>query len=113
MLIGELAEQTGISPRLLRYYEQQGLLDVSRHPNGYRDYDPDAVTVVRRIRGLLDAGLNTETIRTLLPCVHGEEPSVELCAEVDAILRRELGELQAEIDRLTEKRDAMSGLLLD
>jgi DNA-binding transcriptional MerR regulator len=36
--IGELAERSNVLPRLLRYYEEQGLLTPDRAPNGYRDY---------------------------------------------------------------------------
>jgi hypothetical protein len=34
MLIGELSTRTGVSQRLLRYYEEQGLLSRARDPNG-------------------------------------------------------------------------------
>ncbi|WP_338080331.1 MerR family DNA-binding transcriptional regulator [Amycolatopsis rubida] len=37
MRIGQLAEHTGTSERLLRYYERVGLLTEDRLPNGYRD----------------------------------------------------------------------------
>ncbi|WP_425285697.1 MerR family DNA-binding transcriptional regulator [Amycolatopsis rubida] len=37
MRIGQLAERTGTSERLLRYYERLGLLTEDRLPNGYRD----------------------------------------------------------------------------
>ncbi|MEU6192280.1 MerR family DNA-binding transcriptional regulator [Streptomyces sp. NPDC047061] len=43
MKIGELSHRTGVSTRLLRYYEQQGLLHPSRLPNGYRDFHEHAV----------------------------------------------------------------------
>lgn len=55
MLIGELSRRTGVSTRLLRYYEGQGLLEARRGPNGYRSYDEDAVATVRKIRALLAA----------------------------------------------------------
>ncbi|MFD5575536.1 MerR family DNA-binding transcriptional regulator, partial [Streptomyces cadmiisoli] len=48
MLIGELSRRTGVSSRLLRYYEAQGLLDAERGPNGYRDYTADSVAAVRK-----------------------------------------------------------------
>ncbi len=89
MLIGELSRRTGVSRRLLRYYEEQGLLHVTRRANGYRDYDDDAVTVVQRVRLLLDAGLPTEVIRTVLPCVRGTGQDLESCAETpDAVDQR-------------------------
>jgi DNA-binding transcriptional MerR regulator len=72
MRIGELARRTGVSPRLLRYYEQQHLLRPTRLASGYREYDEDAVETVRRIRLLLAAGLSTATIALILPCVSSD-----------------------------------------
>jgi DNA-binding transcriptional MerR regulator len=53
MRIGELAERTGVPARLLRYYEEQGLLTPARAANGYRDYGEPLVDRVAQIRGLL------------------------------------------------------------
>ena len=55
--IGELAGRTGVSPRLLRYYEEQRLITPSRALNGYREYRESHVHVVLQIKGLLEAGL--------------------------------------------------------
>lgn len=38
MRIGELSKYTGVSPRSLRYYEEQGLLTSSRSDAGQRHY---------------------------------------------------------------------------
>lgn len=111
MQIGELSKRTEVSPRLLRYYEQQGLLKSTRRSNGYRDYSDEAVDVVRGIRLLLAAGLNTESIRSLLPCLHGDEPGLELCAEVDSMLRHEVRAIDDEVNRLTRQRETLLGLL--
>ena len=43
MRIGEVTARTGIPQRMLRYYEEQGLLASERADNGYREYDDDAV----------------------------------------------------------------------
>ena len=42
MKIGELSRRTGVPPRMLRYYEQQGLLRPARGQNGYRCYAPSS-----------------------------------------------------------------------
>ncbi|MEV7686942.1 MerR family transcriptional regulator [Streptomyces bungoensis] len=68
MLIGELSRRTGVSERLLRYYERVELIRSERRANGYRDYADEAVETVRQIRGLLAAGLPTRVIRQILPC---------------------------------------------
>jgi DNA-binding transcriptional MerR regulator len=74
MKIGDLARATGVSTRLLRYYEEQGLITPYRTGSGHRVYGHDAVDHVRHIRDLLAAGLSTSAIRELLPCVEGPGP---------------------------------------
>ena len=71
MKIGELARRTDISTRMLRYYEEQGLLTAERDDNGYRSYAESSAGQALQIRGLLDSGLTTEIIRDLLPCLAG------------------------------------------
>ena len=69
MRIGELSDRTGAPRRLLRYYEEQGLIAAGRSANGYRDYDERFVDRVLQIRGLLNAGLPTRIIKQILPCL--------------------------------------------
>ncbi|KAF4408833.1 MULTISPECIES: MerR family transcriptional regulator [Streptomyces] len=111
MLIGELSRRTGVSSRLLRYYESQGLLEAGRCPNGYRDYGEDSVVTVRRIRTLLAAGLTTEVIRQLLPYTRGDGTEVDLCAELRALLDQELAATEARIIDLQRSRSALVGYL--
>jgi DNA-binding transcriptional MerR regulator len=112
VLIGELAARTGVSQRSLRYYEQQGLLRAERDANGYRRYAPDCIRTVARIRGLLAAGLSTDVIRTVLPCVGGAEPlEMDLCPELVRTLRRELAEMDARIGELQRTRGTLAAYL--
>ncbi|MEV0643839.1 MerR family transcriptional regulator [Phytomonospora sp. NPDC050363] len=111
MLIGELARRTGVSARLLRYYESQGLLEAGRGSNGYRNYGEDAVVTVRQVRALLEAGLSTEVIRAVLPCAQGELPDFDWCVDVRAILDRELAATDERIDTLRRSRGALSEIL--
>jgi DNA-binding transcriptional MerR regulator len=57
--IGELARRTGVATELLRAWERRyGLLAPERTSAGYRLYSADDVRRVRRMRGLLAAGLS-------------------------------------------------------
>lgn len=109
MRIGDLARTTGVSVRLLRYYEEQGLLTSSRTAGGHRDYAADAPATVTRVRTLLAAGLPTRTIRTLTPCFLGDGPEVDTC--VLDHLRAQLDSLDARMADLHAARTSLADLL--
>ena len=75
MKIGELSRRTGVSVRMLRYYEGEGLLAPKRTDSGYRDFGPVEEETVRRIKVLGSAGMTLETIKQLLPCVKNNDPA--------------------------------------
>ncbi|KUJ67009.1 hypothetical protein ACZ90_31865 [Streptomyces albus subsp. albus] len=106
MLIGELAERTGTSERLLRYYEKAGLLRPDRRPNGYRTYDETAPETVLRIRALLAGGLPTRVIRQVLPCTDAED-SVRPCPGVLDALRAQLHTLDQRAAEIAAARDVL------
>ncbi|MGW0854587.1 MerR family transcriptional regulator [Streptomyces sp. NPDC002690] len=108
MRIGELSEATGTSVRLLRYYEEQGLLESERLASGHRRYGEGALVAVRRIRSFLDAGLPTRVIRELLPCVVGDG-TVDGC-KLDA-LQDHLRGLDDRISALSQARTSLTGLI--
>jgi DNA-binding transcriptional MerR regulator len=113
MKIGELAARTGVSRRLLRYYEEQGLLVPGRALNGYREYGEAHVDVVQQITGLLDAGLPTRIIRDLLPCL--DQPQTiyvpDVTPEMTVTLQHEQARLSERIEFLTRNRDAIADYL--
>lgn len=112
MRIGELSRRTGVSQRLLRYYEEQGLLRPVRLASGYREYGPDDAAAVRRIRCLLGAGLNTATIATLLPCLRDEdERLVPTCSDMLAELRRERERISDAIEGLEQSRSMLDTVI--
>ncbi|MEU8803753.1 MerR family transcriptional regulator [Spirillospora sp. NPDC048819] len=111
MLIGELSRRTDVPAHQLRYYEAQGLLEPARAANGYREYGDEAVVTVTQIRRLLEAGLSTEEIAFLQPCVQGENPDLEPCAELLTALRRRRSKLDRRIDTLVRSRDALDAYI--
>ncbi|MYW66348.1 MerR family transcriptional regulator [Streptomyces sp. SID8379] len=109
MRIGELSAQTGVSVRLLRYYEEQGLLTAGRTAGGQRVYDAGAPRTVRRIRAFLGAGLPTRVIREILDCVCGSEAEVEPC--LTPVLLGRLREIEERIEDLQGSRASLTGIL--
>jgi DNA-binding transcriptional MerR regulator len=96
MRIGELSRRTGVSPELLRAWEQRyGLLRPERSPGGFRMYSEDDEARVRRTTGLIAQSVPAaEAARQALSNVSPEDtgadrPVVELLAQ----------ELQEALDR--------------
>ena len=111
MLIGELAQRSGVSARSLRYYEQNGLLTARRDPNGYRVYDEDAVRLAREIGTLLARGFTLAETRPFVECLRAGYEAGDACPESLAVYRRKLAELDACIDDLRATRDRVAAQL--
>jgi DNA-binding transcriptional MerR regulator len=110
MRIGELSERTGIPRRMLRYYEETGMLIPGRSANGYRDYDEQSVDRALQVRGLLDAGMPTRVIKQVLPCL--KQPGIihvlGATPETLEILERERDSMSDRIECLSRSRDAIA-----
>ncbi|GAA1595665.1 MerR family transcriptional regulator [Kribbella sancticallisti] len=113
MRIGELSERTDTPRRLLRYYEEQGLIISERCTNGYRSYDEPMVDRVLQVRGLLDAGLPTRIIKQILPCL--DKPRAihfpDATPEMISTLELERDRMTTRIGCLTRNRNAVSEYL--
>ncbi|MBP2328470.1 DNA-binding transcriptional MerR regulator [Kibdelosporangium banguiense] len=110
MRIGELSKRTGVSPRSLRYYEEQGLLTSSRSDAGQRHYSDAEVERVSLIRQLFDAGMSSQVIAAVLPCV--ETPSDPDVVELAfATMTRVRDRIDADIAHLIQTRDALDVLI--
>ncbi|MGY4919475.1 MerR family transcriptional regulator [Streptomyces sp. 900116325] len=113
MRIGDLSRETAVSRRLLRYYEEQGLLQPKRRTNGYREYDESDIVAVRHIRVLLAAGLPTTVIAQILHCIRddGEGMAPSGCPGLIDHLRRENARITKAITQLRATQQALGALL--
>ncbi|MGW2094534.1 MerR family transcriptional regulator [Promicromonospora sukumoe] len=113
MRIGELADQTGVSTRSLRYYEEQGLLQSDRTSGGQREYTGAAVHRVRRIQDLFAAGMHSATIKRLLPCTRDVDggPSEIADAQLAADLTHERDRIRAQIGALNTSLVALERVI--
>ncbi|MFG2050520.1 MerR family transcriptional regulator [Micromonospora sp. NPDC048935] len=107
MRIGELATQTGVSVRALRYYEEQGLLAAERSGGGQRHYPDTAVDRVHLIQMLYAANLSSRTILDLLPCVDANVNT----PESRAMLRAERDRIDQQIAQLRQARDRLDAVI--
>jgi len=64
LAIPRLAERIGVTPRVLRYWEEQGLISPTRE-HGKLRYSPRDVAIAGLIRRLLEAGAGIEGVRML------------------------------------------------
>ncbi|MEU1329620.1 MerR family transcriptional regulator [Streptomyces sp. NPDC005865] len=82
--IGELARQTGLTVKTIRFYSDTGIVTpADRSPAGYRLYGTDAVARLDLVRTLRDLGIALPTIRTV---VDQEASLAEVAAaHVDAL----------------------------
>ena len=67
MNIGEAAKASGVSAKMIRYYEQTGLIpEAGRTASGYRTYPTTEVQMLRFVRRARDLGFTVERIAELL-----------------------------------------------
>ncbi|SKC78771.1 MerR family transcriptional regulator [Krasilnikoviella flava] len=112
MKIGDVARRTGVAPRLVRYYEQQGLLVADRAANGYRTYSDVDVERVSRVAGMVRAGIPTRLIKVLLDLEVASASEAPACPRTVAeMLADELVGIEDKIACLTRSRDTIRDVL--
>ncbi|WP_017347116.1 MerR family transcriptional regulator [Pantoea sp. A4] len=111
MRIGELSASTGISERMLRYYEQEKLLSPKRSAAGYREYSLADKERVERIRLLNSSGVKIESIRLLLPCMLDDGNGFSPCKIAIDILQQEVQKLEAKLQEFTESKRIVEDFL--
>lgn len=98
MRIGELAEQLGIKPSAIRFYEASGLLPPgARGLNGYRDYGPEDLKRLQTLQLAQRLGFPLDALRGLF--ARGEQalPQAEVLSRLQA-RRSEIAQLRRELD---------------
>lgn len=112
MKIGELAKRAGVSTRMLRYYEAQGLITAERSANGYRSYQESDVERVRTIVSLIQSGLPSKLVQVVLTAQ--DQPArwgVSCDLEFAKLLREEAAAIDEKISCLTRSRTAVENYL--
>lgn len=100
MNIGMASQTTGVSAKMIRYYESIGLLpEAARKDSGYRDYDTSDVHRLAFVRRARDLGFSVERIRALLMLWSDRGRGN---ADVRAVANAHISELQTQAQKLEE-----------
>lgn len=113
MKIGELSRRCGVSIRMLRYYEAEGLLEPRRTESGYRDYGPLDEQTVERIKLLGSAGMTLPTIKRFARCIRGDGRIFEPCDELRATLHEHLLLIDQKAETLMRHRRVLEKFIQD
>ena len=109
MNIGQAATASGVTAKMIRYYESIGLMRASRRTDaGYRVYGENDVHTLRFIKRARTLGFSLEQIGGLLSL--WEDPK-RASGEVRAIAQEHVEELNQRIRELTEMRDTLASLV--
>jgi Cu(I)-responsive transcriptional regulator len=106
--IGEAAEASGVSAKMIRHYEDIGLIPkVARTQAGYRQYREADVHVLRFIRRARDLGFSIKEIKTLLGLWDNQRRA---SADVKRMALKHIEDLDAKIVEMQAVRRTLANL---
>lgn len=108
MRIGEIAQQTGVSKSIIRYYESRGVLPrPDRDAHGYRSYGEAELTRIRFVTSARRLGCSFPEIKALIALQEEHHvPSSQLLQ----LLACKMREVEDEMERLREMQATLSRL---
>ncbi|MCW5632939.1 MAG: Cu(I)-responsive transcriptional regulator [Rubrivivax sp.] len=109
MNISEAAEAAGLSPKMIRHYEQIGLVAAAaRTERGYRQYSERDVSVLRFIRQARDLGFSMAQIAELIGLWSDRSRASR---SVKALAERHVADLEQKMRELAAMKQALEQLV--
>ncbi|HCU65299.1 MAG TPA: Cu(I)-responsive transcriptional regulator [Rheinheimera sp.] len=105
--IGQAAAQSGVSAKMIRHYEELGLVKTTRTAAGYRLYNPQQLQQLAFIRKARDLGFSSHRIKELmLLWQNPARPS----REVKQLASQHLAEIAIKISQLQQMQQILQQL---
>ena len=101
MKIKQVEELVGITRKNIRFYEEQGLLNVERAENGYREYHTADIARLQEIKLFRKMDISIEEMRALFE----KSKSLQVCLE------QHLGELERRREGLVKMQEMCERLI--
>lgn len=109
MNIGQASKASGVSTKMIRYYEQTGLIPAAdRKSSGYRDYSATDVHMLRFVRRARDLGFSVAEIGDLLGLWRDE---TRQSAEVKRLAQGHIDALERKIKDLQDMSNTLTTLV--
>ena len=108
MNIGKAATQSGMQPRTIRFYEQEGLITPARRDNGYREYSEADVHKLRFLHRARSLGFSLDECRQLMSLYADRKRA---SADVKAIANQHLKHIRVKILELQSLQDTLEHLV--
>lgn len=109
MNISQLARETGLTAKTIRYYESIGLIEAAaRTEAGYRVYGARDITILRFIARSRSLGFSVEDVGHLLTLWQDRSRT---SAEVKALAEQQVAEIDRKMTELTAMRQALTDLM--
>ena len=110
MKIKQVEELVGITRKNIRFYEDQGLLNVERAENGYREYHQEDVIRLQEIKLFRKMDISIEEMKLLFE----KKKSLQICLEQHLKelehRKRSLGKMQEICERMIQEHLSLDTL---
>jgi DNA-binding transcriptional MerR regulator len=116
MQIGEVAQQTGLSLRTIRYYEEMGLVAPSaRTAGGFRLYTDSDIARLQLVKRMKPLDFSVEEMRDLLMTLDGLESDTQEGAHAELVGRLEmyLDAAKARVEAVRQQLSVAEGFASD
>ena len=109
MNIGEAAAASGVSAKMIRYYEETGLIPpAGRTASGYRTYGPKEVQILRFVRRARELGFPMEKVADLLALWRDRSRA---SADVKQLAEAQVEALDARIREMQDMKATLQHLV--